>query len=748
MQVTSGIQCNLLSPSYSTVYAPQGDAKSRFVLIQLLEGAAPWEVPAGASVIIRAAKPDGTFCFYDTNEAGESAYSVSGSTVTIELVGQVLAAPGPVLMQIDFYNTAGAHLSTFNFCCQVSESVVADDDIVSSNYFSVLTATLTEMLQIEQAVKAAYGAPLVAATAAAMTDHTRVYVYTGSESGYTNGNWYYWNGTAWASGGVYNSSAVNVDSAPTQGSTNPVSSGGTYTAIANEAAAREDADTALGDELDDVKSAIGYSETNVFDASTIKSNNNSAVTNNGDGTYTYGTTDYGNTVFGESTLIPAGEYILFGSPFGTTYIMRASDSVRIVTNDTGAPKNVTIEESVNCLLGLQILSAETPTQQFVLTPFLKKESSRFDAMQAEIDELDNRVSNIEDGATDISADITYQLGHYIKPNGTIGDLASCAISNLITLGAGYTISIYANGGTADTVSMLSSWSSDGNTFIKNLHTCQGDVYETIEYTAETETYLKICYLSSRGTPVVKLIKPQLTALAQEIGELKDNTSNLFADISMFDDIAVCGDSYTSGEIYSSDALIGANEKTRWGTVLSRMTGANVTTYASGGADTNTWQSRAGCLPQLLLDNPHELYVLCLGINDRTYVTLGTIADIHEDYTQNPNTFYGNYGKIIAQIRAHAPNAKIILSKVFIVTLQTGAYYRWSSEAIEEIANYFGIPCIDTADADFFSSGWFDNNMRRGHPIAPTYTGIAKAMKYLISKCILESTSYFSDYYPN
>lgn len=255
MQVTSGIQCNLLSPSYSTIYAPQGDAQSRFVLIQLLEGATPWEVPAGASVIVRAAKPDGTICMYDTNEAGESAYSVSGSTVTIELVGQVLTAPGPVLMQVDFYNAAGSHLSTFTFCCQVSESVVSDDDIVSSDYFSVLTATLTEMLQIEQAVRAAYGAPLVAATAAAMTDHTRIYVYTGSEAGYINGNWYYWDGSAWASGGVYNSSAVNVDSVPTQGSTNPVSSGGTYTAIAAETAARTAADTALSNGVDDVKSA-------------------------------------------------------------------------------------------------------------------------------------------------------------------------------------------------------------------------------------------------------------------------------------------------------------------------------------------------------------------------------------------------------------------------------------------------------------------------------------------------------------
>lgn len=60
-------------------------------------------------------------------------------------------------------------------------------------------------------VRQAVGSPLVAATAAAMTDTSKIYVYTGSESGYTSGNWYYYNGTSWVSGGVYNSSAVETD---------------------------------------------------------------------------------------------------------------------------------------------------------------------------------------------------------------------------------------------------------------------------------------------------------------------------------------------------------------------------------------------------------------------------------------------------------------------------------------------------------------------------------------------------------
>lgn len=55
------------------------------------------------------------------------------------------------------------------------------------------------------------GYPLKAATASAMTDTTKIYVYTGSETGYTFGHWYYHNGTAWTDGGVYNAMAFNTD---------------------------------------------------------------------------------------------------------------------------------------------------------------------------------------------------------------------------------------------------------------------------------------------------------------------------------------------------------------------------------------------------------------------------------------------------------------------------------------------------------------------------------------------------------
>ena len=55
----------------------------------------------------------------------------------------------------------------------------------------------------------ASGAPIPVANTSAMTDHSKVYVNT------TDGKWYYWNGSAWAAGGTYQSSGIASDSVKT-----------------------------------------------------------------------------------------------------------------------------------------------------------------------------------------------------------------------------------------------------------------------------------------------------------------------------------------------------------------------------------------------------------------------------------------------------------------------------------------------------------------------------------------------------
>lgn len=52
----------------------------------------------------------------------------------------------------------------------------------------------------------ASGSPLVASSIAGMTDTTRIYVNT------TDGNWYYYNGSSWVAGGIYQATALGKNS--------------------------------------------------------------------------------------------------------------------------------------------------------------------------------------------------------------------------------------------------------------------------------------------------------------------------------------------------------------------------------------------------------------------------------------------------------------------------------------------------------------------------------------------------------
>lgn len=58
-------------------------------------------------------------------------------------------------------------------------------------------------INVKQAIDLVNAHSTVANTAAQMVDTTKIYVYTGSETGYNFGHWYYYNGSAWTDGGVY-----------------------------------------------------------------------------------------------------------------------------------------------------------------------------------------------------------------------------------------------------------------------------------------------------------------------------------------------------------------------------------------------------------------------------------------------------------------------------------------------------------------------------------------------------------------
>lgn len=116
----------------------QGDT-ARVLEISLMNGVQPWEVPSGAAVVIRYRCSDGSGGTYDTLEDGESAFSVEGSTVTLELTPQACAVPGTTQLQVTIVHDR-KQVSTFEIdllvAGEVSGSIRQQDYINLSGWWS------------------------------------------------------------------------------------------------------------------------------------------------------------------------------------------------------------------------------------------------------------------------------------------------------------------------------------------------------------------------------------------------------------------------------------------------------------------------------------------------------------------------------------------------------------------------------------------------------------------------------------
>ena len=176
MQVTKNITLDLLETGSTVIIkAKQNDRNTRYIAAHLYVGRLDYPVPSGTEIAFRYKKPDGTAGFYDTLPDNSPAITVSGNTVTVELVEQVLTAAGCVHCEINMYNAASEKLTTFTFEISVEESVLTDAEIISSDYYNVLTAEIAKALQAvtdatEQAENAAQSAQDAADNAAMSKD--------------------------------------------------------------------------------------------------------------------------------------------------------------------------------------------------------------------------------------------------------------------------------------------------------------------------------------------------------------------------------------------------------------------------------------------------------------------------------------------------------------------------------------------------------------------------------------------------
>lgn len=225
---------------FQAIVAKQNDNNSRFLKVTLCNEGVKIEVPSTATALINAERAD------NSSKAFAGTVNADG-TVTVPLTNWMLELDDVVRCSISVISSDKEKLTSTSFSLDVEAAEYGGSDITENENYDVLITLISDISDVKLACETAtvaansatdlaqsaticannaataaelaaneakeisnfYGSPLVATTAASMTQTHRVYVYVGNEAGYVPGNWYYYNGSAWVSGGTYNSTTVD-----------------------------------------------------------------------------------------------------------------------------------------------------------------------------------------------------------------------------------------------------------------------------------------------------------------------------------------------------------------------------------------------------------------------------------------------------------------------------------------------------------------------------------------------------------
>ena len=147
-----------------------------------------WPIPAGVTEM-----PIGTFKYGDK---GQLIFAVCAEIISGSTVSKAWHSDDGII-------TVVAHLEP--------EAGGGEDPSETATNAQKIAQLQTNVAVMGTQIGAlANGSPTPVATVAEMTDESAVYLYTGSETGYTAGNWYFWNGTAWTSGGTYGGAVTDT----------------------------------------------------------------------------------------------------------------------------------------------------------------------------------------------------------------------------------------------------------------------------------------------------------------------------------------------------------------------------------------------------------------------------------------------------------------------------------------------------------------------------------------------------------
>lgn len=519
------------------------------------------------------------------------------------------------------------------------------------------------------------GNPIPVTNSNQMTDTTKIYLLI------SDGKWYYYNGTSWVAGGTYQSTSIGDNSV--------------YANNLEESLA-----SSLNIEIPQITWETGYYR----NVNGVKSsNNNYSASNNIElkqGDKIYMLCNAGGTAISViSNITPDGDPIVLNN--SAQNVLSIGDVLNVYT----------FIAPYDCEVGLTIRNNNTYAYCFI---------EKNDDKNIVKSLLNYRIPTIE---------FNY---HVYANNASLENNNNYFVSKPIRLYEGETIKFHARG-EGNVVSLLRLVQSDG-TYISTLIQTSGTREYDCEYKANTDCYVSICsnFIYFRNLIVTK-----------------DNITNEYNNemFASFIKMGVIGDSLASGESVANNGGTTQyidNYDYSWGQFIARNHGMKCINFSKGGANTRTWlrtDNDWGLSKLLNDDNKCNVYVIGLGINDPSIPNyLGSINDINlSDFTQNADTFYGNYAKIIGYIKQVQPKAKIFM---LTMPVDYGDYLT----AIRNIANLYenDVYLIDLNKDyyDEYTTGFITNNKRDGHYNAIAYNYMGELLYKALTNYMINNSEKF------
>lgn len=184
MQIVHNVNIHLdRREQLPAIDAVQGET-GRVLSVTLFDKEELWPIPENTHAVVRYGKDDLTGGIYDTLPEGEAACTVSGSTVTVAIPGQMLSAPGFVGLQILLCQGEDV-LSTFTLRIRV-EADPSASTTAGETYVNLLPSLLEAADLAVEAADAAQAAANTADAAAKEATNTAASITSRYELTYTS----------------------------------------------------------------------------------------------------------------------------------------------------------------------------------------------------------------------------------------------------------------------------------------------------------------------------------------------------------------------------------------------------------------------------------------------------------------------------------------------------------------------------------------------------------------------------------